>query len=175
MDFQGELTLVRSYNSQGQRDVGLGMGWTSNLHKSLSIYGNTLLVHDADGRSEKWTRTAGAWRGEPYTRLRIMETPEGFTLIRPGGDREHYDHAGRLQSETDTNGNSTNYQYDSGNRLTRVWGALGAHDRPTVWVERESFHRGRSGRHRVSLCILRRQPGFPGGVHAGKSHEDVSL
>ena len=112
-DFKGALGLVRSYNSQGQRDVGFGMGWTSNLHKTLSVFGNTLLVHEADGRSERWTRDAGSWRGDADSRLLLAETPSGFMLTRQNGDRENYNPSGRLLAEIDTNDNRTDYLYDA--------------------------------------------------------------
>ena len=124
-DFDGVPGLTRSYNSKGQRDVGFGMGWTSNLHKSLGVLGNSLLVHDADGRSEKWTRDSGTWVGNVDTRLNIVEVAGGFKLTRPNGDHENYDGAGKLLLEVDTNGNSTRYTYDVGGRLVLVEGPFG--------------------------------------------------
>jgi len=124
----GVPSLSRHYNSAETQDVGLGVGWTSNLHKRLEIAGTgtEMIVRRADGRGEPATTSGGgAWQFDPDSKLDIVQDISGYTVSRRDGGIEQYDIGGRLSYETDAAGRATTYGYDAGGRLDSVTGPYG--------------------------------------------------
>ncbi len=119
------LAFVRHYNSQDTQNRGLGVGWTSNLHRSLELSGTSLTVRQADGRGEPWVNNAGTWTGDPDTNLQLTEDAAGYTLTMPDDRIERYDLNGKLISDTTAAGLTTSYAYDTNGRLETVTGPFG--------------------------------------------------
>ncbi len=119
------LAFVRHYDSQDNQNRGLGVGWTSNLHRSLELEGTGLMVWQADGRGGPWVNNAGVWTGDPDTNLQLTEDATGYILTMPDNRAERYDLNGKLISETTATGLTTQYAYDTNGRLETVTGPFG--------------------------------------------------
>lgn len=114
------LGLTRTYNSQSSSDHGFGRGWTSNLQRSLIVGVDVLRLESGSGRSEPWEKINGMWQGDADSDVSITETTGGFSLTRSNGSSENYNIAGRLRSQTDTNGHQTVFEYNSDNQLISI-------------------------------------------------------
>jgi len=106
------LPLVRHYNSQLASNVGLGVGWTTAYHRRLELFGTSLRVRRADGRSEPFNLTGGVWQGDPDTAISVTQTGSGFTVIVENGDSELYDPNGRILSVQGLSGKTWTWTYD---------------------------------------------------------------
>ncbi|MFO7557789.1 MAG: RHS repeat-associated core domain-containing protein [Desulfobacterales bacterium] len=120
-----DLSFKRHYNSRLQIDFGLGHGWTSNHHKRLEKYANTLWARRGDGRAEHFTLSGSDWQGDPDCRLTLTEDAGGFDLKTTDDTVERYDLNGRLLSVTDSTGRITAYNYNTNGKLENVTGPFG--------------------------------------------------
>ncbi len=97
-DYQSStLPLVRHYNSLFTANEGLGMGWTMAYYRRLELFGHSMRVRRADGRSEPFTLTGGVWQGDPDSALSVTQDATGFTVIVENGDAERYNLTGTIQ------------------------------------------------------------------------------
>ena len=137
-DYQSAtLPLVRHFNSLLGFSVGLGVGWTTAYHRELEIFGNSMRVRRADGRSEPFTLSNGIWTGDPDTALSVTQDATGFTVVVENGDSERYDLAGRIQYVQGLHGQTWTWTYNPqtnllstvtdsfGNTLTFQYGSNG--------------------------------------------------
>jgi RHS repeat-associated protein len=106
------LPLVRHYNSLLNINVGLGVGWTTAYHRHLELFGNSLRVRRADGRSEGFALTGGIWQGDPDTVLSVSQDGTGFTVTAANGDAERYDLNGIIQWVKDLQTKTWTWAYD---------------------------------------------------------------
>lgn len=128
VDYAGAALIpgfTRHYNHMGGGDLGLGVGWTSDWHKSLRQDGDKLTALRADGRRERLTYIDGAWVADADSRLRVVAGAAGYALTLDTGTLETYGADGRLLSETDARGRKTTLVYDSARHLAEVAGPLG--------------------------------------------------
>jgi RHS repeat-associated protein len=123
----GTIPIIRYYNSQLTIDVGFGAGWTSSiLGKRLYIHANSVQILRADGRGEAFTCIGGACQGDADSRYTLTQDTGGYTLtVEKDGIVERYHTAGKLLTETDRNGRTTSYGYNTNGRLTSVTGPFG--------------------------------------------------
>lgn len=120
------FAFTRSYNSSNLADIGLGRGWRSLYQKKLIIDSNSLIQVSSRGRGEPWRKVNGVWQGDADSDVMITEAVDGFTLTRNNGATEWYNLKGYIQSETDTNGQTTIYTYDGDELLlTQVTNSYG--------------------------------------------------
>jgi YD repeat-containing protein len=120
------LALVRHYNSEQAADFGLGVGWSSNLHKRFELVGTDAVnARRNDGRAEPFFCDATSCAGNADSDLILTRQGSDYLLILPDGAEEHYDAAGRLIREVDTFGKATTYAYDAGGNLQSVTGPFG--------------------------------------------------
>lgn len=128
LDYEGPaLSFVRHYNSMLPVDFGLGLGWSSNHHRRLEIFNNTMTVRSGTGRGEVFTKQPDdSWLGDADTKVVVVEGGGGYTLTHRNNTVETYDLDGRVLSVKDASGNTTTYSYDptSGN-LSTVTGPYG--------------------------------------------------
>jgi YD repeat-containing protein len=122
---EGIPAFVRHYNSHLNQNVGLGLGWTSSVHKKLEIYGANITLRRVNGRGELFTCTSSACTSDADTPFRLIPDVSGYTLALRDGASERYDLAGKIKSETDQLSRTTAYVYDSYGRLTLVTGPFG--------------------------------------------------
>ena len=123
----GAIPVIRYYNSQLTIDVGFGVGWTSSiLGRRLYIHADSVQILRADGRGEGFTCNTGVCQGDADTRITLTQDADGYTLtMDKDGVVERYDTAGKLLTETDRNGRTTSYGYNSNGRLTSITGPFG--------------------------------------------------
>jgi YD repeat-containing protein len=123
----GSIPIIRYYNSQLMLDLGFGVGWTSSiLGKRLYINPTDVQVLRADGRGESFVCNGGVCQGDTDTRIALTQDANGYTLTTIGdGAVERYDTAGKLVTETDRSGRTTNYSYDASGRLYTITGPFG--------------------------------------------------
>lgn len=119
-DFSGNLLLVRNYQTLNLVDVGFGKGWRSNFQQQLSISNNELYVTEGSGRGDPWRRVNGVWESDVDSDYLLSETSSGFTVTGKRGDVMTYDLEGKLLSETDPQGRTSNYSYNTDGLLTQV-------------------------------------------------------
>jgi RHS repeat-associated protein len=115
------LTFTRFYNSQLNKNLGLGYGWTASLSRRLEISSTIVQVREATGRGEPFTCPAsvGACVGDSDTQIALNKTSTGYTLTRRNGTVERYNATGQVLAETDSSGKVTSYVY-SGPKLSAV-------------------------------------------------------
>ena len=120
------LSLIRDYNSLLNKDVGLGLGWTSPFHKRLEVSGVIAQIRQADGRGEPFTcPTNGTCIGDTDSALVLNQDTTGYTLTHRDKSTERYDLTGKLLTETDSSGKTTTYSYDTNSRLQSVTDPFG--------------------------------------------------
>jgi YD repeat-containing protein len=115
-DIEGKvLPVTRYYNSGLMKDMfGLGHGWTTSYHRQLEQLSATVVrARRGDGGAERFTKVSGMWQQEGDSTAALMEDMLGFTLVTEDKVTERYDLSGRLQSQTDRNGNVTTYSRDA--------------------------------------------------------------
>lgn len=120
----GQLDVVRYYNSLSPQNGVFGFGWTSSLipFLNIAISGSKgqVAIFRADGRGEVWQKENGRWSGDPDSKVNFSENQLGFIVTRPDTSIEQYNRKGRLISKNDRNGLSVQYQYDSTGRLKEL-------------------------------------------------------
>jgi len=121
MDIEnGSLSFTRYYNSIGiNENTGMGLKWTHNYQRSLTFdnavanFGE-IILDSSSGRSEVFTRIAGSNNWEPESDSDYQLRSEGLAYIitLPNGAEESYSIGnGEIMSHTDTNGQTTTYEY----------------------------------------------------------------
>ena len=139
IDFESKATglrVTRTHSSQLPGDQGLGLGWSSNLLKSLYIFDDTMVYREANGRGEEWIRDAvtGEWVGDVDTDLQITnEAGGGYKVTKATGDVERYGRSGELLSETTPSGQTTTYDYNVHGHLVKVTNHFG-HALTVTWL-----------------------------------------
>ncbi|MEZ8236018.1 DUF6531 domain-containing protein, partial [Vibrio splendidus] len=122
-----DLSLVRTYNSQGQQD-GNGDNWRFSFEREIQVAGSVIKRVSGDGhasvfhaKGSGYESTAGAGAHDSLIRQgKEWVYEEGST-----GVKEYYDaDSGRMLRAEDRFGNQTHYQYQ-GERLTAVQSASG--------------------------------------------------
>ena len=110
-------------------DRGLGVGWSSNLLKTLRYDEQkaVLSVVQGDGRQLHFKNTDGQWVGQGNTQVQMSEVDEGYHVHYPDGQIEQYSKARHLVSITDRYQQRTTYTYDDQQRLQRITGPYGHH------------------------------------------------
>jgi YD repeat-containing protein len=122
----GVPAFARHYNSQANNGVGLGTGWTSIHHATLSVSGSKVTRREGSGRAEPFTCPAsGECTGDADTTIRLTKDATGYTLDDRNGGSERYSTAGALISRTDNAGRTSTYSYNGAGRLIGVQGPFG--------------------------------------------------
>lgn len=116
----GQLDIIRYYNSLSTEKGIFGFGWTSSLQPKL-IMDSTgsehyIAVQRVDGRGSVWKKIDGSWQSEPDSKEQLMEDQDGFII----NGVERYDRMGRLLSKTNRNGQTVKYHYDTAGNLQEV-------------------------------------------------------
>ena len=116
----GDLSFVRTYNSQNLVDIGLGRGWRTNYQAKLTISDDRLVLVSKSGKGEPWSRVNGQWQGDLDTDLIVEQDGSQFTVTYPNDRSERYNANGQLEMQTDSNGFNTIYTYNQENQLIEV-------------------------------------------------------
>ena len=116
----GDLSFVRTYNSQNLVDIGLGRGWRTNYQAKLTISDDRLVLVSKSGKGEPWSRVNGQWQGDLDTDLIVEQDGSQFTVTYPNDRSERYNANGQLEMQTDSNGFNTTYTYNQENQLIEV-------------------------------------------------------
>jgi RHS repeat-associated protein len=110
----------RYYNSQAQRVLKFGQGWTNSYTLSITDEAVDLRrILDATGRSFYFERSAttGLWTGAFGEKTYIMEEDGGYTWYKPDGSKYHFysptSYDGKLEWIEDAVGNRQTVSYDS--------------------------------------------------------------
>ncbi|MFD1878469.1 DUF6531 domain-containing protein [Vibrio chagasii] len=118
-----DLSLVRTYNSQGQQQDGNGDNWRFSFEQEIQVAGSVIKRVSGDGhasvfhaKGSGYESTAGAGAHDSLIRQgKEWVYEEGST-----GVKEYYDaDSGRMLRAEDRFGNQTHYRYQ-GERLTAV-------------------------------------------------------
>lgn len=122
---QGEdYAVVRTYNSRGNWNDGVGLGWVISTPITLSdMNANFINVRNSDGSEYRFDKvTTGVFHSTDgagaYEDITYDKGAKTYTLIRSDQTRLEFDVNGTLQKSTDTNGNTIIYGYDSEKLLT---------------------------------------------------------
>ncbi len=110
------LNVNRYYNSRLSNN--LGAGWSFNFVSKRLLVGETdILIIDADGYVDPWSKASGSWVGDPDSKNRVQDTPSFYQIQRANNNVETYDRSGRLMNISGLNGLVLDYVYepDSGN------------------------------------------------------------
>src|SRR5207245_6590409 len=91
------LPLTRHYNSLSVINAGVGVGWMTDYHRRLELFGSSLRVRRGDGSAEPFTLVNGLWQGDPDTEVTVVQDLTGFTVTVANGDTERYDLNGKLE------------------------------------------------------------------------------
>lgn len=120
----GQLDVIRYYNSLSPKEGIFGYGWTSSLVSSLVIDASTAILHIAvqqpDGYGEVWKKNKGNWKSEPDSKLLLLESKAGFVVNFPDGSIQQYDANGKLLKKTDRNRLTIQYLYDKIGNLNEI-------------------------------------------------------
>lgn len=122
------LQFVRTYNSNFNRDIGLGFGWTSTANARIEIGANNVVVaRRADGRGESFgcPKTKGTCQGSADTQLILVKDASGYSLTYSDSINERFDVAGRLTARTYPTGLRTSYAYNAQGQISIVTGPFG--------------------------------------------------
>ena len=140
----GPLTFTRSYNSQGQRDFGLGQGWTHSYTNRLllsfstpsSVYAKNLIKISGSGTAVSWHRPTGsigttglkwivsAFNSESdYVEMRHLN--DEYTFAHRSGKKEVFNADGYLIREVEPNGEVVTLAYDDAQNLISVENSYG--------------------------------------------------
>jgi RHS repeat-associated protein len=117
------LDITRTYNSKSRRLGLFGHGWSTQYDESINAYGSNLLrLNFADGRAI-YFKASSPNNYQPFMPLnfygQIIKGGSSYTLTFKDGRVHQFSLAGRLLSQTDTNGNQTSLTYGSnGNPAT---------------------------------------------------------
>lgn len=108
------LAVNRYYNSRSTINIGFGLGWSSNLlGKRLLVGATDVLVINATGYAEPWSKASGSWVGDPDSTIQVEDLPSGFQVTMSDDSTETYDLNGRLLTITDKSGLTQTYTYDA--------------------------------------------------------------
>jgi RHS repeat-associated protein len=127
------LDLTRTYNSQvaaTQASSGaFGYGWSSSYSDHLKIDTNqgTATVVAANGSTNVFTATpSGPYIAPSWVHSVLVHNSDGsYTYTLPSQRTLSFDQNGRLQSESDRNGNSTSLSYDGSGHLATITDPVG--------------------------------------------------
>src|ERR1043166_2064490 len=123
------LEFQRFYNSKfpNQNPYPLGYGWTFGPSITVTNIGTKAVVTYADGHTESYTNTGGAFVGDLGVFDQLIQNPDNtWLLITKEQTTNHLDITGRLTSITDRNGNITQLAYDgSTGRLSGITNTAG--------------------------------------------------
>src|SRR6266446_1106170 len=117
------LDMTRTYNSKSRRLGLFGHGWSTQCDESINAYGSNLLrLNLADGRAI-YFKASSPNNYQPFMPLnfygQIIKSGSSYALTFKDGRVHQFSMAGRLLSQTDTNGNQTSLTYGSnGNPAT---------------------------------------------------------
>jgi len=144
VDYDGQgtgLVVTRSYNSIRSHQQGpFGNGWTGSAVRKLSVNVDLpyeqpniigvgpFAVYDAhDGKRTLFDRAeSGVWFTDDDVELALTEDSDTYIVTHGTGERDVFDAAGLLLSETTRNGRTTTYTYASDTEwlesITGHWG-----------------------------------------------------
>jgi RHS repeat-associated protein len=127
------LELTRTYNSQvgatATSPGSFGYGWSSSYSDHLKIDKSqgTVTVTAANGSSNVFTATpSGPYISASWVHSTLVHNSDGtYTYTLPSQRTLSFDQNGRLQGESDRNGNQTGLSYDGSGRLTTITDPVG--------------------------------------------------
>jgi RHS repeat-associated protein len=127
------LDLTRAYNAQSAAkatSAGMfGYGWTSSFSDRLVVEGAThkATVFQANGSTVPFTEAGGVFSAPSWSGDTLTGSAEtGYTLTLADQTKYAFNGTnGRLESETDRNGNQTTLSYDETGRLTTIADSAG--------------------------------------------------
>lgn len=122
------LKLARVYISlPGQdaatRRINFGLGWRTNLDRSLEFAGNVVRLHRANGVVLTYTLAGGQWQTTSPGGV-LMQNANGWQYVSNRNAVETYDANGRLMTVSQR-GLTTTYSYDAAGRLSQVANPFG--------------------------------------------------
>lgn len=137
-DYNGiDISIVRTYNSNNQRDLGFGVGWTMPFGKRLIIgsNGDSIGLERETGRTEAWALVAGIWGGGSNTIFDITESAGNYIVRNKSNNHtETYNSEGKLVEESSAKGKTTTYTYTTDGLLQEVTNHFG-HKLALTWEE----------------------------------------
>ena len=121
------LAVIRSYNSQTKVNTGFGVGWSGLVKSRLEIgLGGYVVLRESDGRGQAFScPSSGPCQSDADTDDLLSMSATEATLSRLDGSSRSYDTLGRLLTETDSSGRSTQFTYNTSNQLETVTGPYG--------------------------------------------------
>lgn len=124
------ISVARTYNSNSQRIVLFGRGWSTAFDESIVAYDSNLLrFNQGDGRAIYFGRPVGS--SGAFTPLvgdfhaQLTQGGNGSTLTLKDGSVQQFNSAGKLLSLVDRNGNTTPLTYGGNGFLSSVTDPFG--------------------------------------------------
>jgi len=123
------LDLDRTYNAQiavsASSPGRFGYGWSSSFGDYLTIEQSTgnVTVHQGNGSTVPFSpNDSGGYAAPGWVQATLTKQADGtYTYALPDHSRTFtFDSSGKLQSEADANGNTTNLTYDASGNLTTI-------------------------------------------------------
>ncbi|OHA46763.1 MAG: hypothetical protein A3A80_02820 [Candidatus Terrybacteria bacterium RIFCSPLOWO2_01_FULL_44_24] len=114
-----------SYNSLSEEAGSLGHKWTHNYAMRIDLYSDGVVVVNEDGRQDAYEKNGGIYTPRPgiFDAL-VKNQDDSFTLTRKNQTVFEFDADGILETISDKNGNTTTLVHTSG-LLTSVTDAVG--------------------------------------------------
>lgn len=117
-----EVGLERTYNSHSTSAGLFGKGWHSDIEMSLKASGSDVLFTDEDQTLHTFKKLAdGTYKAPTGVYLELEENSTEFILTTNDQTKAHFfKTTGKLKNLVDGHGNSSDYTYDSNNRLLKI-------------------------------------------------------
>lgn len=116
------LEFVRSYDSEGNIDTGMGPGWSqSGLLSASEMPSGDVLVHYGEGHEDLFVKEGESYARPPGITDSLVLTEAGtFTLTTAQQTVYAFDKTGRIATITDDHGLKTTYAYNAEGRLSTI-------------------------------------------------------
>lgn len=120
------LGFTRHYNSAFLYTTDFGVGWRSSFQKEIiKLSDDSLVLVSPAGRGAQWQKVNGAWQGDADSKVILAETATGYRVTLSNTAFDDYNLAGKLVTQTDTNGHPKTLTYDSEGQLSAVTNRYG--------------------------------------------------
>ena len=124
----GQLSVVRHYNSLNPTGGQFGMGWSSL--PALSVSTESIKAKARNGRVETWEQTTDATRtvltGPADTQVALYrQASGGYRVLNMNNTMDTFDDNGVIRSSQNMSGLISHYTYDASGRLSMITDTYG--------------------------------------------------